>query len=367
MKILIISRYPPFPGGRENFVFELVKELSKNNQILILTPDREDHNDADVVVRTYPTAISSLEKIIADFKPDIINSHTFYLAKDAAEISKNQKIPFGITLHGDQFAIGDTQRQKLVSEAVALSDFVINVAENGKSSIIKNVPDIDVKKLHVIHNGVNLNVFKKVLPEERALCRKRFGIEGSTKVVVSPTRIAPYKGLEFLIDAAGGHKEFIEKNNLLFLISIPDFDFSEDEEALFDSLKKKIKDNGMNDFFKFVFLAYEDVKRSYNSSDFFLLPSEKEQLPMSILEAMACCVPIIATNTGGIPELLEDGLNAHIVSFGDRSGLFEKIGLCVSGERQKDIVENAYKKIYEHYSIEKVATHYENIYRKYSI
>lgn len=124
MKIIIISRYPPFPGGRENFVFELSNQLSKDNKVLIITPDQEDFDGDNLMIRKYPETKESLEKIIKDFQPDIINSHTFYLSKDAAGIAKDMNISFGITLHGDQFAIGDQQRQNIVKEIVLMSDFV---------------------------------------------------------------------------------------------------------------------------------------------------------------------------------------------------------------------------------------------------
>jgi glycosyltransferase involved in cell wall biosynthesis len=152
MKIVIISRYPPFPGGRENFVFELSDQLSRDNKVLIITPDQEDFDGDNLMIRKYPDTKESLKKIIKDFQPDIINSHTFYLSKDAAIIAKDMNISFGITLHGDQFAIGDQQRQNIVKEIVLMSDFVINVSENGKASILKNVTNIDENKLYVINN-----------------------------------------------------------------------------------------------------------------------------------------------------------------------------------------------------------------------
>lgn len=77
MKILIISRYPPFPGGRENFVLELVQQLSKNNEVLVLTPDKDLHKTGSLTIKKYPRTQKKLEDVIRQFNPDIINSHTF--------------------------------------------------------------------------------------------------------------------------------------------------------------------------------------------------------------------------------------------------------------------------------------------------
>ena len=115
MNILIISRYPPFPGGRENFVLELVNQLGKENKVLVLTPDVELMESDNIIIKKYPESKKDLEEVFEQFKPDIINSHTFYLSEDALGVAKKMNIPFGITLHGDQFAIGDSQRQNIVS------------------------------------------------------------------------------------------------------------------------------------------------------------------------------------------------------------------------------------------------------------
>lgn len=365
MRILIISRYPPFPGGRENFVFELANQLSKNNKVLIITPDQENFDNNKLVVRKYPESKELLERMIIDFKPDVINSHTFYLSKDAAEISNVIGIPFGITLHGDQFAIGDKQRQQIISEITRMSDFVINVSEDGKKSIIKNVEKISKDKLYVINNGVNLEAFNPFLKEDNFVYRKELNISAEKKIILTPTRVASYKGLDFLLDSIAENKLFLEENNILFLISIPKYDFSTQEKNLFNNLKQKIQKNNIISLIKFIFLSYEEVKKAYSISDIFLLPSEKEQLPVSILEAMACSIPIIATKVGGIPELLENNIDAYLVDFGNNAELVVSIKRCLIDRNSADCTKNAYEKVLESHSIEKIAWLYQNLYMKY--
>jgi len=365
MKIIIISRYPPFPGGRENFVFELSNQLSKDNKVLIITPDQEDFDDDNLMIRKYPETKESLEKIIKAFQPNIINSHTFYLSKDAASIAKDMNISFGITLHGDQFAIGDQQRQNIVKEIVLMSDFVINVSENGKASILKNVTNIAENKLYVINNGVNFKTFNKDLKKNNLTHRKEFDIELEKKIILIPTRIAVYKGLDFLVDSICDNKLFLENNNILFLISIPDYPFSDQEKELFDNIKIKIEKSEVSNLVKFIFLKYEDMKKAYSVADLFFLPSEKEQLPMSILEAMACEIPIIATRVGGVPELLEHGKEAYTVDFGDKLAVKQSVEKYLIIENYTENRENAYKKVLEKYSIEKISSTYRELYKRY--
>ncbi len=365
MRILIISRYPPFPGGRENFVLELTHRLSKNNKVLVLTPDKNLYKTANLTIKKYPRTKKKLEDIIRKFNPDIINSHTFYLSLEVLNISKELNIPFGLTLHGDQFSIGDKQRQDIVTEVARLSDFVINVSKNGKESVVKNIKDIEEDKIFVIKNGVNLKKFKKCEAGERAKSRKQIGVGSDKTVILSPTRIASYKGLEFLIDTIVENKSFLEKNNFLFLISIPDYTFSEDEDSLFDILKNKIYKGGVSNLVKFIFLKYEKVRTAYCVSDLFLLPSKKEQLPISILEAMAFQIPVIATKVGGIPELLKNNKDSILIDFSDKKSLIKAIKVIVKGGG-KNLIENAFNKIQKSFSIEEVADKYLAIYDRYA-
>ena len=365
MKILIISRYPPFPGGRENFVFELVNELSKIHEVLILTPDQENYDRENLLIRKYPKKKEDLKKIIESFKPDIINSHTFYLSKDSIQISKNMNIPFGITLHGDQFAIGDKQRQKIVSDIVRTSDFVINVSENGKNSILKNVKNISEDKLYIINNGVNIDKFKKEKVSIKILNRGRFNIDNSKTVILTPSRIATYKGLDFLVDTVIDNKKFLDESYVLFLISIPNYVFSEEEEYMFNAIENKIKVADVRNLIKFIFLKYEEMGRAYSATDFFVLPSQKEQLPMSILEAMSCQIPIISTDVGGIPELLTDNNDALLIPYGDRGKLLTSIKFFLN-ENTSTLVKNAYTKVIDKYSLGNISKEYENLYSKYA-
>ncbi len=365
MRILIISRYPPFPGGRENFVLELTHQLSQNNEVLVLTPDKNLYKSGNLTIKKYPRTKKKLEDIIKKFNPDIINSHTFYLSLEALNLSKKLNIPFGLTLHGDQFSIGDKQRQEIVTEVVRGGDFVINVSENGKKSVVKNITNIKRNKIFVIKNGVNLNKFKKCETKEREKNRKQMDIDSDKFVILSPTRVASYKGLGFLIDTIIKNKSFLEKNNILFLISIPDYTFSEDEDSLFDILKNKINKSGVSDLVKFIFLKYEKVKTAYCVSDLFLLPSQKEQFPISILEAMAFQIPIIATRVGGIPELLKNNKDSMLVDFSDKKSLIKAIKVIMK-KGDKNLIKNAFNKVRKSFSIEEVTDKYLVIYNKYA-
>lgn len=363
MRILIISRYPPFPGGRESFVFELVNQLAIDNNVLILTPDGNQLEGKNLEIKKYPGNYEDLKTIIQDYKPDIINSHTFYLSEDALLIALSLNIPFGITLHGDQFSIGDKQRQAIVSNIVKKSTFVISVSENGKSSLIKNVTEIDEQKIFIIRNGVNLKRFRKPDKEFSRKIRNNLDIDVDKFVVLTPTRIAPYKGINFLIDIIRENKRYFVDKNFLFLISIPDYDFSEEEKYQFLILKQRIIDLKIEGLVKFSFNKYQDMHKVYSIADLFVSPSEKEQFPISILEAMASRVPVIATRVGGVPELLSNEVDSVVVDYGDNSGMFQSIKTCFERDNS-EYIKRAYYKVQNEFTLENVSNNYIGIYKK---
>ena len=114
---------------------------------------------------------------------------------------------------------------------------------------------------------------------------------------------------------------------------------------------------------KLIFLKYQDVTKAYSVADIFLLPSEKEQFPLSIIESMACKIPVIATRVGGVPELLENKKDAYIIDFGDSISLMQGIESYLIVENRDRNGKNAYEKVSEKYSIEIIAGKYYELYR----
>ena len=91
----------------------------------------------------------------------------------------------------------------------------------------------------------------------------------------------------------------------------------------------------------------------YKQADIFLLPSYIEGLPMVILEAMSCGLPIIATNVGGIPEMVHDGYNGFLLMPGDIAGLVEKLMILIDQKNVRESMgENSLKQMRENYALE---------------
>ncbi len=153
----------------------------------------------------------------------------------------------------------------------------------------------DPKKITVLHNGVDLNRFKP-LTRTRDETRRKLGISNEASVAISVRRLVFKNGVDTLIESA---EKAIRKNpKLIFLVvgKGPDF----------NAVKSRIEQLRIEKNFRLTgFVSDEELPLYYNAADFFVLPSKSgEGLPLVALEAMACGLPVIATNVGGTSEIM---------------------------------------------------------------
>lgn len=200
--------------------------------------------------------------------------------------------------------------------------------------IVNNQRDLNqAKKLKIrprmqtvlIHNGIEvykLNLLQHQEAQEKLLekATKSSGrIITAKNIVGTIANFYPTKGLEYLIQSA---ERFSNTDNLIFLII--------GDGKLRPELEKMIREKGLE---RKVFLLGQipDAYRLLPGFDVFVLPSVKEGFPWVLIEAMSAKLPVIATNVGAVPEIIDDHKNGLIVKPKDSIGLAEKI---------KEVLEN---------------------------
>jgi glycosyltransferase involved in cell wall biosynthesis len=106
-----------------------------------------------------------------------------------------------------------------------------------------------------------------------------------------------------------------------------------------------------------------DVENVLFNADLFLLPSEKESFGLSALEAMASSVPVVTSNAGGLPELIEQGKSGYVCDVGDVEDMSIKSLEILDDSNSKIFKENAFKRA-KNYDIENVLPEYINLYKR---
>lgn len=231
---------------------------------------------------------------------DIIHSHNPPAALAGFLASKLRGIPHLLTMHGPWAGVRQrwiTRKMARLIEwfAVHMVDHITCVSQSLKKEM-NEVYGVKEEKLTYIQNAVNTDMFKRGDKEE---AREKLGLDlaPEDKLILYTGRFVEEKGLPYLLE--GSTSVFDKHENVRILLIGGGFD----EEIVRRWLKENSKYRDR--IFTVGFFGYEKMVNAYNSSDIFVLPSMAEGMSCSLLEAMACELPVIATRVGGNTELID--------------------------------------------------------------
>jgi glycosyltransferase involved in cell wall biosynthesis len=321
---VVTHTFLPHVGGIERVVYEQCKRLMRKQfEPMVLT--HRNYTEKNYVfdgirVRCYDSVnigfrlgipyaipqITSLKTFLESIKSsDLIHvhGHPYPSSLIAAKIAKRYSKPLVLTQHNTFIEYEDI----LWDHVEWLNDYAIGkqvLKEADKIVAVSNATKNYVlslgaapQKTEVLHNGVDINRFRPLtgIKDER---RKKLGITKDSSVILTVRRLVYKNGIDTLIESA---EKAVKKNpKLVFIVVGKGPDFTE--------VKRKIEQLGIQKNFKLTgFVSDEELPVYYNVADFFVLPSKSgEGLPLVALEAMACGLPVIATNVGGTSEVMNE-------------------------------------------------------------
>jgi len=230
-------------------------------------------------------------------KKNVAHIHTHWgstTATMAYIASQLSDIPWSFTLHR-----WDIKENNMLREKVESSEFVRCISEHGKNELLGIIGKNYGEKIKVIHMGVEV---PENIPEHE---EKKNNLHKFT--IVTPANLLEVKG----------HKYLIEACSVLINRGIRNFQcIFYGEGPLRAKLENLIEEKGLDDYIKMPgAIPHEKLMMEYENReiDVVILPSiitksgEHEGIPVALMEAMAYGIPVISTNTGGIPELIGDG------------------------------------------------------------
>jgi glycosyltransferase involved in cell wall biosynthesis len=318
---IVTHTFLPHVGGIEKVVYEQSKRLlQKNFEPMVITNRIETPKNYvvdGINVECYEslntgfrlgipysiptvTSLATFLKAVKSSKIVHAHGHPYLTSLIAAKLAKRYSKPFVLTQHNtfieydsifdsierlNDLAIGKEtlkEADKIIAVSNATKDYVLSLGAKPE-------------KVKVLHNGVDLVKFRP-LAGKRDEIRRKLGISKDAVVVLTVRRLVYKNGIDTLIETAN---IAVKKNlKIIFLVvgKGPDF----------NNVQLRIEQLGIEKNFRLTgFVKDEDLPFYYNAADFFVLPSKSgEGLPLVALEAMACGLPVIATNVGGIREIL---------------------------------------------------------------
>jgi len=205
---------------------------------------------------------------------------------------------------------------------------------------------------HIVHiaNPIDISLFQ---PMQKSVCRKKYNLPNDKKLILfgSVNNSDERKGMDYLIKAAKLLSPKMEANKIEFVI------FGKSNSDLTDFFSFKV--NYLN------FVSNEhDMVALYNAADVYVIPSLDENLPNTIMEAMACGTPCVGFRTGGIPEMIDHLQNGYVAAYENAEDLANGIFWTLFEADHEQLSQNARQKSIDFYSEEIVAAQYIDLYKK---
>ena len=357
MRILFISRSLPYIGGREIVLEYLLKYFSKISNVLLLSPDKGTKRK-NVTRFDMNKPLDKIEDFVKKSKPDLINCHTFYHAGISIHLARKFSIPLILTLHGVFTKNYGKDYCGLLRKIYYSSTCVSTVSKNYKYALISllKIPKKKRNCIKLIRNGVDTSS-KGCLNKDKL--RSRYRLPLTKKIIIVPARLNKLKGLDYAIEAA---KSF--NKNTIFLVCSPKGRNLEEEYLYKRRLLKKVK-NGKA---KVIFRAYtrRELLTLYKVSDICLLQSLIEGISISILDAMALGIPVIATRTGGNIEIIRDNLNGFLIKPKNTEEIVRKIKFVLNMDSKNvtSITNRAKKTIKTDFSSKGMLESYQKLFNQ---
>ncbi len=326
-----ITCYPTY-GGSGVVATELGIELAaKGHQIHFITyqqPFRLTGRERgisyhEVAVPTYPlfeyppydlALATRMSEVGEYYDLDILHVHyaiphsvSALLARQMLA-SRGRRLPFVTTLHGTDITLVGQDRSYLpvTRYAIENSDGVTAISSYLRE---KTLQEFQVQRpIEVVPNFVNCDLYQPLSEEEREAGRARF-VRGGEKLLMHLSNFRPVKRVQDTVEIFAR----VAREMPAHLALVGDGPERPNAEYLVHSL-------GLQD--RVHFLGKQDeVHRLLPLADLMLMPSLLEAFGLVALEAAACRVPTVATRQGGVPELIDDGVNGRLLPVGDVDGM----------------------------------------------
>lgn len=354
-------------GGSKKHLLSLLDEMKKRDikNILVCFIEGELYKEAKEKglslylikqeKRFDLSVVNKIKDLCIKEDVDLVNSHGGRANFICYFLKKKLNKKFVTTIHSDYESDykGNKYKSflytKLNKFALKSFDYYIAVSGNFKKMLINR--GFEEKKVFKVYNGIVINNSLNKLSSNEII--EKYNIPRFDKYIVSVARLHPIKG----------HKDFLDACELIYndiknvgIVLVGD-------GSLKDELKYQIQNYNIKD--NVVFVGFKNPDDFFALADFTVLTSYSESFPLVILESGLYSKTVIASNVGGIPEIIKDMENGMLINPGNSEDISNKIKLLLNDkELSISLGNNLREDVVKKFSIEALANSYEEIWNK---
>lgn len=286
------------PWEKDNI---FINALTKHNiDFLQIATRKRPREQGKEYFRIFRSA-SALYTMVKQGQFNLLHTNGYFADIIGLIVAKLCNIPIITTCHG---FISNTQKFRLYNRldlfAIRFMDGVIAVSKLMRNEMVQK--GIAKEKTHIVQNAVESIRDQQWLEKTRNSARESFNIDRKQFLIGYVGRLSEEKGLRFLIEGAA---QLHSSGNSVTILVIGD-------GPLLNDMKMLVSELNLEENIRFAGFQ-SNVKELLPAFDVFVLPSLTEGTSMALLEAMACALPIVATNVGGTPQVIQDGSNGVLV------------------------------------------------------
>ena len=306
----------------------------------------------------------------------VVHSHTWYAGLAGHLAGLLYGIPHVLTAHSlepmrpwkaEQLGGGYRVSSWVEKTAVEAADAVIAVSSGMRDDVLSTYPSLDPNRVHVVRNGIDTEVWYPAPPEPGESVLAELGVDMSRPIVAFVGRITRQKGVPHLIAAA--HR-FAPDIQLVLCAGAPD---TPEIAAEVTEAVQELARTRTGVFWVREMLPISKIREILSAATVFVCPSVYEPLGIVNLEAMACSTAVVASDVGGIPEVVADGRTGVLVHYDadDRVGYESRLADAVNAvvaepKRAQQYGQAGRQRCIEEFSWAHIAEQTLEIYRKVS-
>lgn len=346
---LFTNEYPPHVyGGAGVHVEYLSRELAKMAPVEVRCFGEQDLREPNLRVKGYGECTEAKVNTDPRFKgaldamnrnlymakdtldADVVHCHTWYVQFAGFLAKKLWGMPFVLTTHSleplrpwkvEQLGNAYHLSTWIENNGIRDADAVIAVSKETRNDVLSCFPGVDPAKVHIIHNGIDLQQYRKN-PNVDALVSR--GVDPERPYVLFVGRITRQKGIIHLVNAIPHIDPSIQ---VVLCAGAPDTpEIGKEMAARVDEVSAQRRAAGYAPVIWIQeMLPRDQVIQYYSHATVFCCPSVYEPFGIINLEAMACETPVVASAVGGIPEVVVPGVTGELVELELKPGTFEPV------------------------------------------